>query len=64
MTPSHFILVEAERYRYLARRSHDPEMSAHWSRAVAQLENIARRYDAQHGGADRNSAGLTNNEGS
>ena len=42
---AHFILVEAERYRHLARRTRDPQMAAHWNRVVQQYEDLARRYD-------------------
>jgi hypothetical protein len=42
---SHFLLVEAERYRHLAERSTDDEQAARWRRVVAEYEDLARRFD-------------------
>jgi hypothetical protein len=42
---SHFLLVEAERYRHLAERTADCELAARWRRVVAEYEELARRYD-------------------
>src|SRR5438067_1150212 len=39
MTGAHFILVDAERYRWLAHRARDPQMAAQWRRVVAQFEH-------------------------
>ena len=42
---SHFLLVEAERYRHLAQRTRDETMAALFRRAVAEHEDLARRHD-------------------
>jgi hypothetical protein len=42
---SHFLLVEAERYRYLAQRTTDEHMAALWRRIVDEYEDLARRHD-------------------
>jgi hypothetical protein len=42
---SHFLLVEAERYRHLAERTGNEEMAALWRRVVSQYEDLARRHD-------------------
>ena len=44
-TRSHFLLVEAERYRYLAQRTADEHMAALWRRIVAEYEDLARRHN-------------------
>jgi hypothetical protein len=41
---SQFLLVEAERYRYLAQRTADEHMAALWRRIVAEYEDLARRH--------------------
>jgi hypothetical protein len=45
MQKSHFLLVEAERYRHLAERTTDREMAELWRRVVAEYEERVRRYD-------------------
>ena len=45
MVNSHFIRVEAERYRSLAARTVDPEAAQRWWRVVAEYETLAQRYD-------------------
>ena len=45
MTGAHFILVEAERYRWLAYRARDPELAAQWRRVAEQYEDLVRRHD-------------------
>jgi hypothetical protein len=45
MQKSHFLLVEAERYRHLAERTTDREMAELWRRVVAEYEELVRRYD-------------------
>jgi hypothetical protein len=45
MRKSHFLLVEAERYRHLAERTTDSEMAHLWRQVVAEYEDLVRRYD-------------------
>jgi len=42
---SHFLLVEAERYRHIADRTADDELAARWRRVVGEYERLARKYD-------------------
>jgi hypothetical protein len=44
---SHFLLVEAERYRHLAERTADEELAGRWRRVVAEYEDLARRYEEE-----------------